>query len=251
MSEHADASLPAAKGLRCVVTGAASGIGAAIAARLQQEGKRVVGIDRQPIANSHVAPITADLRQADAISAAIVAARQQLSGIDVLVCAAGISRITPFTATSREDIADQLAINLVAPMLLSQAVLPDMVARGSGCIVYIVSELAEVSQPGYAAYCASKGGLKSFMRALALEYAPQGIRINAVSPGPIDTPMLQREFSLAPDPDAEQTAAVASMPIGRLGRSDEIAEVVSWLVSSAPTLLQGATLLADGGKTLA
>ncbi len=149
-----------------------------------------------------------------------------------------------------DDLTDQIAVNLLAPMRLCQGVLPSMCERRAGRIIVIVSELAEVAQSQYVGYCATKGGLRAFVRALALEYATSGVRINGISPGPIDTPMLAAEFASLPDPAAEQAAAVASVPIGRLGRPQEIAAVAAFLAGPAPALLHGQVIVVDGGKTL-
>lgn len=238
-------------GAGCVVTGAASGIGAAIATAFVAAGARVAGIDRNDVDLRGVDGIRCDLATAEGPAHAMAAARGDLGAIDVLVCAAGISRIAPFTEMSDQDYVDQLAVNLLAPMRCCRAVLPAMRAQKRGRIIIIVSELAEVAQPGYVAYCATKGGLRAFVRALALECAGDGIQINGVSPGPVDTPMLRSEFTRFPDPAAEAAAAEASMPIGRLGRAEEIAAIVTWLASDAPALLHGHLILADGGKTLA
>jgi NAD(P)-dependent dehydrogenase (short-subunit alcohol dehydrogenase family) len=133
---------------------------------------------------------------------------------------------------------------------LCQGVLPVMQQQGGGVIINTASELAIVAQPLYAAYCATKGAVLSLTRALALEYAQANIRINALCPGPIDTPMLQQEFDLADNPDQAKAEGTATMPIGRLGRPEEIAQVALFLASEAPGLMQGAALVVDGGKTI-
>jgi 3-oxoacyl-[acyl-carrier protein] reductase len=165
------------------------------------------------------------------------------------VNAAGISAIAPAAVTSRAGIEELLGVNLIAPMMLCAAVLPEMRAAGRGCIINIVSELALVAQPGFTAYCASKGGLLAYTRALALECAHDGIQVNAICPGPVDTPMLRREFASTEDPEAECEAAVSTMPIGRLGEASEIAHIALFL-ANAPGIMQGAVIVADGGKTL-
>jgi NAD(P)-dependent dehydrogenase (short-subunit alcohol dehydrogenase family) len=119
-----------------------------------------------------------------------------------------------------------------------------------GVIINTASELAVVAQPLYTAYCASKGAVLSFTRALALEYAQSNIRINALCPGPIDTPMLQQEFDLDADPLTAKAQGIASMPIGRLGTPEEIAQVALFLATDAPALMHGASLIVDGAKTI-
>jgi NAD(P)-dependent dehydrogenase (short-subunit alcohol dehydrogenase family) len=238
-------------GRRCLVTGAASGLGRAIAAAYAAAGAQVVAVDRDThgLVGLPAAMVVEDLAQPGGPARALAAAESMIGPIELLVNAAGISRIIPAANYDPATVGSILAVNLQAPMALCAGVLPGMRAAGGGVIINIVSELALVAQPGYTAYCASKGGLLAYTRALALECAAQGIRINAICPGPIDTPMLQGEFAVADDPAAERQAAIATMPIGRLGRANEIAELAVFL-ANAPALVQGAVLLADGGKTL-
>ncbi|MBC7969170.1 MAG: SDR family oxidoreductase, partial [Verrucomicrobia bacterium] len=122
--------------------------------------------------------------------------------------------------------------------------------QGGGVVINTASELAIVAQPLYTAYCATKGAVLSLTRALALEYAKDNIRINALCPGPIATPMLQGEFDQADDPAQAEAEGIATMPIGRLGTPAEIAQVALFLASDAPALMHGAALVVDGGKTI-
>jgi NAD(P)-dependent dehydrogenase (short-subunit alcohol dehydrogenase family) len=243
--------MSALSGRRCLVTGAASGIGRAIARAFADSGAVIAGVDCDAagMTGLPVQPVVEDLATDGGAIRALAAAEAAIGSIEVLVNAAGISRIRPAERFDPEEAGRILAVNLLAPMALCAGVLPGMRAARGGCIVNIISELALVAQPGFSAYCASKGGLLAYARALALECAPLGIRVNSVCPGPIDTPMLQREFTHATDPVAERAAAVATVPIGRLGRPEEIAEIAVFL-ATAPALMQGAVLIADGGKTL-
>lgn len=239
------------EGRRCLVSGAASGIGRAVALRLAAAGAVVAGVDRDAagLVGLPLQPVVEDLGTAAGPERAFAAAESAIGPIDALVNAAGISRIRPADRYDAEETAAILAINLVAPMRLCSMAVARMRPLGRGAIVNIASELALVAQPGYTAYCASKGGILAYTRALALECAPLGIRVNAVCPGPIDTPMLQREFAHGSDAGAERDAAIRTMPIGRLGRPEEVAEAVAFLLA-APALVQGAALVVDGGKTL-
>ncbi|MCU0550200.1 MAG: SDR family oxidoreductase [Leptolyngbya sp. Prado105] len=135
-------------------------------------------------------------------------------------------------------------------LLLCQQVIPQMQQQKSGVIINTASELAIVAQPLYSAYCATKGAVLSLMRARALEYARDNIRINALCPGSIDTALLDQEFEQETDPAKAKADSVASMLIGRLGTPEEIAQVALFLASDAPQLMQGAALLVDGGKTI-
>lgn len=239
-------------GRRCLVTGAASGIGRAIALRFAAAGAMVAGVDRDAdgLSGMPLLPVVEDLAADAGAERACICARTALGTIDILVNAAGISRIRAADAFDDAETSAIMAINLIAPMRLCAAVLPGMRNAGGGAIVNLVSELALVAQPGFTAYCASKGGLLAYTRALALECAPVGIRVNALCPGPIDTPMLQAEFAACADPELERVSTVAGIPIGRLGRVEEVAEAALFL-ATAPPLIQGAALVADGGKTLA
>lgn len=243
--------MSALTGRRCLVTGAASGIGRAIARAFAEAGAMVAGVDRDAagLTGLPVQPVVEDLAADGGAPRALAAAEAAIGRIEVLVNAAGISRIRPAERYDSEEAMRILAVNLLAPMALCAGVLPGMRAARGGSIVNIISELALVAQPGFSAYCASKGGLLAYTRALALECAPLGIRVNSICPGPIDTPMLQREFANAADPDAERAAAVATVPLGRLGRPEEIAEIAVFL-ATAPALVQGSIIVADGGKTL-
>jgi NAD(P)-dependent dehydrogenase (short-subunit alcohol dehydrogenase family) len=251
-------SASAAVGLRdrrCLVTGAASGIGRAVAQAFAAHGARVAAVDRdreglRTLAEQGCLPLLADLAVPGGPEQALGVAREALGGIDVLVNAAGVSLVHAVEDTGRGDIEALLAINLLAPMALCAGVVPAMKAARAGTIITIASELALVAQPGFAAYCASKGAVLAFTRVLALECAPFAIRVNAICPGPIDTPMLRREFAAAPSPTDEAAAATATVPIGRLGTAEEVAAVALFLAGSAPALLQGAAIVVDGGKTL-
>ena len=180
----------------------------------------------------------------------VQACNQSFGRIDILYNNAGISVVEPFLDTSSASVEQLLAVNFLSVFYLCQQVIPQMQQQGEGVIINTASELAIVAQPLYAAYCASKGAVLSFTRALALEYAQDNIRINALCPGPVETPMLQKEFDVDSDPKIARSKTVTTMPIGRLGRPEEIAQVALFLASEAPQLMQGAALVVDGAKTI-
>jgi NAD(P)-dependent dehydrogenase (short-subunit alcohol dehydrogenase family) len=124
-----------------------------------------------------------------------------------------------------------------------------MAPRGRGAIVTTASELALTGQAGYVAYSATKGGVLAMTRALAAELAPSGVRVNAVCPGTVDTPLLQAEFDIADDPGAERVATEASIALGRIGRPEEIAAVVLFLLSDESSYVTGSHFVVDGGRT--
>ena len=244
-----------------LITGVASGIGRSAAALFSVEGATVFGVDRNAAAGQALVDVwqaegrsahflAADLSTETACAQVVDRCCQTCGRIDILYNNAGIAVIQPFASTDAETLERVLAINFKSVFYLCQQSIPHMQRQGSGVIIDTASELAIVAQPLYAAYCASKGAVLSLTRALALEYARDNIRINALCPGPIATPMLQGEFDQAADPAQAEAEGVATMPIGRLGNPDEIAQVALFLASDAPALMHGAALVVDGGKTI-
>ena len=238
-------------GRRAVVTGAGGGIGAAILARLQAEGARVVGTDRDPAPASGVAPlwVSADLQSPATAQAAIERAVELLGGApDMVVSAAGVYALAPAAAITEADWNLNQDINLRAPFFVAQAAVAARDAAGVTtpmAIVNIASVGAYRAGTGDAAlsYQASKGGLVALTRSMAAEWARRSIRVNVVSPGVIDTAMVR----IMDDPASGQAWLDARVPMARLGRPDEIAAVVCFLLSDEASYVTGAELIADGG----
>ena len=241
---------------RAIVTGTSGGIGRAIARAFCAAGAIVHGLDRtvdarpgEVAARARFVPHAVDLRDA-ARTAAVVDEIARTSGpIDVLVNDAAILPFRFVEDTTDELLADLMAVNFVAVYRLCRQLYPAMRARRAGAIVNVASELAFVGLPGYSAYCASKGAVLAFTRALALEAAPHGVRVNALCPGPTDTGMMAAELAAAPSPDDARAQMLASVPLGRLARPEEIAQVALFLASDAASFVHGAAFLADGGRT--
>ncbi len=246
-------------GLQAVVTGAAGGIGSAIARRLIDEGATVHGLDRDESIErlarevGHTGRFCAyvvDLARRAETDRTLASLSGRLAGrCDILVNNAGISRLRDFADSDDELLDALLAVNLTAAFRITRALLPALRASGRASVVNIASELALIGQPGYSAYCATKGAVLAWSRALAVELAPGGIRVNAVCPGPIDTAMLNAEFEALGDRAQARADEVATVPLGRLGTPQDIAAVVAFLASDAAGFVSGAAWAVDGGKT--
>jgi NAD(P)-dependent dehydrogenase (short-subunit alcohol dehydrogenase family) len=229
-----------------VVTGASRGIGAAIARALRSEGARVVGTHS---GRSVSLPpdtcdewLVADFTELEQVKACAEAVRRMEP--DVLINNAGINKIAPFLQVDTEDFLRIHRVNVLAPLLLCQAVIPAMKARGWGRIVNVSSVLGKVGKAQRAAYSASKFALDGLTVALAAEHACDGILANSVAPGFIDTDLTRRVLGAA-----GIAAVVASVPIGRLGSAQEIARLVTFLAGPDNSLISGQNIAIDGGFT--
>lgn len=208
-----------------VVTGAASGIGAAISDTLAGNGWTVAGVDLNRA--SVRLPLVADVCDPTAVADAIHAAERDLGPIEALVVAAGHYAMAPFSEITAEAWHRMLRVHLGGLRNAAHAVLPGMLDRGRGSIVAIASELAIGGGDGDAHYAAAKGAVLGFVRSLAVEVAPAGVRVNSVAPGPTDTALLSADSPWrAPD-------FLATVPNRRLARPDEIAMTVRFLLEEA------------------
>ena len=243
------------RGRIALVTGAASGIGLASAVRLAQEGATVVASDIRAgediaghIGNGATFTIC-DVSDEKSVRAAIAAVVERHGGLDILVNAAGVPHAKTVLDTSDGDWDRVLAVNLKGVFLMCRAAIPVMRGRAGASIVNIASELGTVGQAACAAYCASKGGVIQLTRAMAIDHAADGIRINAVCPGPVDTPLLEAFMQAGADPAAARNEQRNATLLGRFGEPREIAATVAFVASCEASYMTGASVLVDGGVT--
>jgi NAD(P)-dependent dehydrogenase (short-subunit alcohol dehydrogenase family) len=228
--------------MRALVTGAGSGIGAAVAHRLADDGFDVTVADLQPEAVATELGATA--LRLDVRDEAQVA--QAMNGVEVLVNAAGIGSTADAPGTSLEVWEDVMAVNARGTFLCCKHAITGMKARGRGAIVNVASVAGLVGLKNRAAYCASKGAVVALTRALAVDHVADGIRVNAVCPGTVDTPWVQR---LVNEAGESLDALRARQPMGRLGTPEEVADAVLYLTTAE--FVTGTILTVDGGLTAA
>jgi 2-hydroxycyclohexanecarboxyl-CoA dehydrogenase len=227
-----------------VVTGAASGIGSAIAGKLAAAGAVVIVADVQVdkgqarAAELRAAGHAAHFLDVDLTDPGSIA-------VDVLVNGAGWGRTAPFWEGTPEFWNKLIALNLVGPMHLSKALLPPMMERGGGSIVNIASDAGRVGSLGETVYSGAKGGLIAFTKALARETARYGIHVNCVCPGPTDTPLM------AAVPDKVKEALTKAIPMRRLGQPEEVADAVLFFAGDGASYVTGQVLSVSGGLTMA
>jgi NAD(P)-dependent dehydrogenase (short-subunit alcohol dehydrogenase family) len=242
-----------------LVTGAASGIGAATAARLGRDGGTVVAVDRDAggleatlrrvaEAGGQGHAVAADLSEPGAAERIVAACIDAAGRLDVLVPAAGITRRGTAAETSDDDWEAVVGVDLTAVFRCCRAAIPVMRDNGGGAIVTVGSAWGVVAGPQTVAYAAAKGGVVNLTRALAIDHGPDGIRVNCVCPGDIDTPLMREELRLVGlDPEAEMASSAAGRPVGRVGRPEDVAAAIAFLASEDAGYITGTTLVMDGG----
>ncbi len=242
---------------RLIVSGGASGIGLAVARMAVARGARVALLDRDTAALAEAVrllgeaalALECDVSDASAVRTAVDRAAQWLGGVDALVNSAGIDALKSLEATSDEEWARVLAVNLTGPMLVCRAALPHLRAAGGGSIVNIASGAGLRPLPNRTAYCATKAAVIMFGKSLAIETAADGIRVNAVCPGAIDTPLFRTSYENADDPERALAEIRERYALGRIAAPEEVAEAVLYLSGPGASYITGTALAVDGGRT--
>jgi len=242
-----------------IVTGAGSGIGRAISNAFAREGARVLCLDidgdRAEATATEIAadggiaaPFVCDVSDGTAARRAVAAAVDRFEALHVLVNNAAVfPRKATVVELDEAEWERALAVNIGGAFHMSKHAIPRIKASGGGSIIHIASQMGRVAEPGDTAYCATKGALLTLAKGMALDHAPDGIRVNSLSPGGIATESMAREFGdLA---TAERDWGRARHPLGRLGRPEEIARAAIFLASDESSFMTGADLLVDGGYT--
>ena len=239
--------------LRCVITGGASGIGAATVRRFAAEGAEVCILDRdlpaaetlaKELGEGHLA-MELDVRFEAGVERVAAAVYGHWDRVDVLVNNAGSELNKTYNETTVDEWDRVLDTDLKGPWLLCKHFVPRMVERGSGSVINISSLNGLVGFPLSTAYGSAKGGLVVFTRDMAIELATSGVRINCVCPGVIETPMMERWTDLMPDKNEAKAMLRGVMPIGRMGTAEEVASAVLFFASADSSLCPGAVLSVD------
>ena len=237
-------------GLVAVVTGSASGIGAATVALLRSRGATVAGLDvaadRDEISDLAV---TCDIGDTASVEAAIAAVVERYGRLDILINNAGIGATGDVTAHDDDEWHRVLDVNVVGIARTSRAAMPHLRRSPSAAIVNASSLVAKVGVPQRALYAASKGAVSALTLAMAADHVGEGVRVNAVVPGTADTPWVARLLAAADDPVAAEAALRDRQPIGRLVTADEVAHAIAYLASPLSSSTTGTLLAVDGGMT--
>ncbi len=248
------------RGQVAVVTGAGSGIGRATAILLASLGVRVALLDVSPegmaatrslLEGADHESVDCDVSSLDSIAAAFATVTGRLGPLDILINNAGINPVVASSLDVTEAYFDQMmGVNAKGMFFVAQAAMRSMVPRRRGAIVNLGSVSGLIGWGGSSIYCASKGAVMALTRALATELAPHNIRVNAVAPGSVDTPMVANNLNRLADPAEAMRQTAALHPLGRTARPEEVARAIVYLASPASSFTTGAILTVDGGLTV-
>jgi NAD(P)-dependent dehydrogenase (short-subunit alcohol dehydrogenase family) len=233
--------------LVAIVTGGASGIGAATAELLDLRGATVAIVDRAPLEDERYLSLVCDLTDDAQVVAAVGEVMTRLGQLDVLVNNAGIGAADTLSENPDNEWRNVLDVNVLGLVRMSRAAYPHLKKSASASIVNTCSVVASTGVCNRALYSASKGAVESLTRAMAADYLRDRIRVNAVMPGTTDTPWIGRLLEVTEDPAAAQAALVARQPMGRLVSAEEVANAIAYLASPLAASTTGTTLAVDGG----
>ena len=249
------------EGKVALVTGGARGIGRAICEAYAREGARVAVADRLAedaqetagVLGKQGMALTMDVTDRAAIEAGVAAVDDRWGGVDILVNNAGVFNMAPLGEVTPEDYRRQFDINVGGTIFACQAAVPSMRRRGGGAIVNFSSQAGRRGEPNITVYCATKAAVISVTQSLALELAPDGIRVNAIAPGVVDTPMWDQVDALFAkyekrEKGEKKRLVGEAVPLGRMGRPDDIADPCVFLASDAARYITAQTLNVDGGN---
>ena len=243
-----------------IITGAGAGVGAATATRFCAEGAHVLLCDWDTDAVAAIADqlrttggdvlaLTVNVADEAQVRQLVAATIDRWGRLDILINNAGVGSATDILNTTAEEWSRVMDVNLKGPFLCCKYSIPVMLEQGGGSIVNVASISSTCGIPGQAVYGPSKGGLLQLTRQLAIEYARRGIRVNAVAPGTVDTPMLHKTLGSLDNPDALMQFLLHNHPIGRIAQPVEIANAILFLASDEASFITGANLAVDGGYT--
>lgn len=241
-----------------LITGAGAGIGRACALAFAREGARIVALARrrEPLdalaaeitaQGGEALAVTADVTRSEEIEHAVHAAVDRFGPFQILVNSAGIPFVGTAERTSEEEWNRVLSVNLTGTFLVSRAAVPVMRQAGGGSIVNLGSVYGLIARRERAAYAASKGGVTLLTQAMALDHAAERIRVNCICPALVETELMQRIFEHTPDPAAARRAREAELPIGRLGKPEDVAALALYLASDESGWMTGVAIPLDGG----
>jgi 2-keto-3-deoxy-L-fuconate dehydrogenase len=233
--------------MRAIITGGASGIGLATATLLSGQGALVACLDLKPDVPEPLIGVEADVSDDESVRAAVESAVERMGGLDVLVNNAGVGAAGTVEDNPDDEWRGVFEVNVFGIVRTTRAALPHLRRSANPAIVNTCSVAAVVGLPDRALYSSSKGAVSALTRAMATDLLADGVRVNCVNPGTVDTPWVGRLLDAAADPAAERAALAARQPTGRLVTAEEVAAAIAYLASPAAGAVTGTSLAVDGG----